>query len=102
MRRSAGGAATLLRALAHEDRLLLLCELSQGERSVTELAERLDIQQPTLSQQLGVLRAERLVRTRRDGRHVFYSLAAPEALAILRTLDGLYCRTASASQGGDR
>ena len=92
MRRAAREATALLRALGHADRLLLLCELSHGERSVSELADALGIRQPTLSQQLGILRAERLVRTRRDGKRVIYALAAPRALVLLRTLDGLFCR----------
>jgi len=80
-----------LKLLAHEARLLLLCELSQGERSVAELEARLGIHQPTLSQQLGVLRRDRVVSTRRVGKNVLYSVADPALLDILHLLYRLYC-----------
>jgi ArsR family transcriptional regulator len=91
MRRAAGDATALLRALANEDRLLLLCQLAGGEKSVSELEELLDIRQPTLSQQLGVLRSEGLVATRREGKRIHYSVAEPDALAVLKLLYRLYC-----------
>ena len=91
MRSAAGEATAVLRVLANEDRLLLLCQLSQGEKSVGELEELLDIHQPTLSQQLGVLRADGLVNTRRDGKRIYYSVANPKVLALLETLYSLYC-----------
>jgi ArsR family transcriptional regulator len=72
--------------------LLLLCQLSQGERRVGELEELLDIQQPTLSQQLAVLREEALVETRRDGKQIYYRIASDKALALLEVLYGLYCK----------
>jgi DNA-binding transcriptional ArsR family regulator len=93
MRAAAQEATAALRALANEDRLLLLCELSRGERSVSELEESLDIQQPTLSQQLGVLRAEGLVGTRREGKFIHYSVADRKVLALLDALYDLYCTT---------
>ena len=93
MRAAAGEAAAALRVLANEDRLLLLCELSQGERSVSELEEALDLHQPSLSQQLGVLRAVGLVSTRRDGKFIHYSVADRKALALLDVLYRLYCRS---------
>jgi len=68
-----------------------VCQLSQGEYCVGDLEEMLDIRQPTLSQQLGVLRERELVSTRREGTQVFYSVASPEALAVLRLLYQLYC-----------
>ncbi len=83
-------AAALLRTLANEDRLSLLCQLTQGESCVSDLAEKTSIMQPTLSQQLGVLREQGLVATRRDGKRIFYSISDPRALALLRTLYGLY------------
>ncbi len=92
LRASAMTVTALLRALANEDRLLLLCQISQGETSVGELETALDIRQPTLSQQLGVLRAEQLVATRREGKRIFYSIADPKVLAVLNMLYGLYCR----------
>jgi len=91
MQRAARQATEVLQTLANENRLLLLCQLAQGERSVTELEGLLDIHQPTLSQQLGVLRAEGLVGTRRDGRRIFYAIAEPRVLELLKTLYVLYC-----------
>lgn len=91
MRIAAGEATAVLRTLANEDRLLLLCQLSQGEMSVSELEEALEIRQPTLSQQLGVLRTENLVQTRRDGKRIYYSIADQKTLSILGMLYELYC-----------
>lgn len=91
MSAAAGQACGLLRALANEDRLLLLCQLSQGEQSVSELEETVGIRQPTLSQQLGVLRNEGLVATRRDGKRIYYSVADADALAVLATLYQRFC-----------
>lgn len=91
MRSAAGTACARLRTLANEDRLMLLCQLSQGEHSVGELESLLDIRQPTLSQQLGVLRNEGLVNTRREGKYIYYSVAEADVLALLKTLYTLYC-----------
>ena len=103
MRRSASEATALLRALAHEDRLLLLCQLSQVELCVGDIEEKLQIRQPTLSQQLGILRREGLVETRREGRNIYYRVADQRALGLLKTLYELYCapaKAAAAKQGG--
>lgn len=91
LKRTADDAGRLLKALANTDRLLLLCQLSQEELCVQDLEERLDIHQPTLSQQLGVLRTEGLVETRREGKRIYYRVASEEALAVVRTLYDLYC-----------
>lgn len=91
LRAAADEATGLLRALANTDRLLLLCLLSQGERCVGELEEQLGIQQPTLSQQLTVLRTQEFVSTRRDGKWIYYSVSDPKALAVLETLYRLFC-----------
>ncbi len=91
MRAAAATATTLLRVLANEHRLLLLCQMSAGEKSVGELEALLDIRQPTLSQQLGVLRTEGLVTTRREGKRIYYAIADPKVVAVLGTLYGLYC-----------
>ncbi|WP_119153377.1 ArsR/SmtB family transcription factor [Caldimonas tepidiphila] len=91
LRGAAAQAAATLRLLANEDRLLLLCQLSQGECSVGELEEQLGIRQPTLSQQLGVLRNEGVVATRREGKYVHYRIADPALLEILAVLYRLYC-----------
>ena len=79
MREAAEAATALLRVLANEDRLLLLCQMTAGEKSVGELEALLDIRQPTLSQQLGVLRAEGLVTTRREGKRIYYAVADPKS-----------------------
>ena len=84
-------ATAVLQVLANENRLLLLCQLAQGESSVGELEESLDIHQPTLSQQLSVLRAEGLVATRRDGKRIYYSVADRKVLALLNVLYEQYC-----------
>lgn len=84
-------ASKLLKVLSNHDRLVLLCQMTQGEFSVSELIEKTSIQQPTLSQQLTVLRTEQLVKTRREGKQIFYSIASHEALAILEVLYQLYC-----------
>lgn len=91
LRKAADEAVAALKMLANPERLLLLCQLSQGEFSVSELEEQLDIHQPTLSQQLGVLRNQGVVATRREGKNIFYSVADPALLEILVVLYRLYC-----------
>ena len=91
MQAAATRACALLKALANPDRLLLLCQLTQGEFCVSELESMLGIQQPTLSQQLGVLREEKLVHTRREGKQIYYSLASKEATAVLQVLYQQFC-----------
>lgn len=86
-------ACGFLKVLANPDRLLLLCRLSEGESCVRELEESLDICQPTLSQQLGILREEGLVTTRREGKHIYYSLTSPESIAIIATLQDQFCKS---------
>ncbi|MGS1116620.1 ArsR/SmtB family transcription factor [Castellaniella sp. UC4442_H9] len=91
MRVAAEDVADKLKILANPDRLLLLCQLSQGERCVGDLEEVLDIRQPTLSQQLRVLRHEGVVRTRRSGKYINYSVADQQLLQVLTLLYELYC-----------
>lgn len=91
LHQSAESACQLLKALANTDRLLLLCQLVQGELNVGELEACTDIAQPTLSQQLAVLRREELVETRRDGKQVYYRIASSQALAVIETLHRLFC-----------
>lgn len=91
LRRSADAACRLMKALSNPDRLLLLCQLALGEKRVGELEGLLGITQPTLSQQLGVLREEGLVTTRREGKHIHYQIASPEALAVMQTLYEQFC-----------
>ncbi len=91
MRASAVRACAILRSLGHEDRLLLLCQLVHGERSVGELEDLVDIHQPSLSQQLGVLRKEGLVATRREGKRIVYRIASDHALQLIETVYSLFC-----------
>ncbi len=91
LRVAAGQAVAALKLLANEERLRLLCQLSQGEMCVSDLEEQLGIRQPTLSQQLGVLRTEGVVSTRRQGKNIFYSVADPAMLDILAALYRIYC-----------
>ena len=98
---AAGAATSLLKSLANRDRLLLLCQMTQGEFSVGSLETLTGIRQPTLSQQLTVLREEDLVATRREGKQVFYRIASQEALAVLQLLYTLYCpREVDAREAG--
>jgi ArsR family transcriptional regulator len=92
MRRHAGKAAAMMRALSHEARLMVLCELVGGERTAGELVERSGLSQSALSQHLAKLRDEGLVTTRRDGQTIFYTLNDPNAARILGVLHELYCK----------
>src|SRR5690606_10612880 len=96
MRAHAGKAARLLKALANEKRLQLLCLLVDGERNVGELNARLDLSQSALSQHLAVLRKDGLVQCRRDGQSMLYSLAPGPAQSVLETLHGIYCGAGTA------
>jgi len=98
MQAAATDACALLKVLANPDRLLLMCRLSQGELSVGELEEELGIRQPTLSQQLGVLRENGLVLTRREGKNIFYSVASPQALAVMTVLYQQFCTDPSGDE----
>lgn len=97
MRDAVGRATVMLRLLSNEDRLLLLCQLTQGEECVGELEALLGIRQPTLSQQLGILRNEAVVSTRREGKKVFYQIVDARAVLVLNTLYGLYCTAPACS-----
>lgn len=89
---NAAEASEFLKALAHEARLVILCLLIDGEKSVTEIEHMLDLRQPAVSQQLARLRADHLVETRRDGKSIYYSLARPEIRAVIETLHGAFCK----------
>jgi len=91
MRAHAGDAAQLLKALANENRLQVLCLLAEGERSVGEINALLDLSQSALSQHLAVLREEGLVVTRREAQTIVYALADGPAAAVMHTLHGIYC-----------
>jgi ArsR family transcriptional regulator, virulence genes transcriptional regulator len=84
-------ASTLLKAMANERRLLILCYLAQGEKSVGDLEEKLSLSQSALSQHLARLRRDGLVATRRAAQTIYYSLSGREATAIMETLHALYC-----------
>ncbi|MFZ9264739.1 MAG: ArsR/SmtB family transcription factor [Polynucleobacter sp.] len=91
MRANADNACRMMKTLANRDRLMLLCQLSQGEKRVGELEEATNIQQPTLSQQLAVLREENVVSTRRDGKHIYYKISSPIAMSVMELLYATYC-----------
>lgn len=84
-------ASKLLKSLSHPDRLLLLCQLTQGEYCVGELEILVGVGQPSLSQQLGILRKDALVATRRDGKQIYYRIASDDALAVLQLLYQRFC-----------
>ena len=91
MRAHAADASRLLKALANEKRLMLLCLLAEGERSVSELNARLELSQSALSQHLAILRDDGLVTTRREAQSIFYGLAPGPAQRVIDTLHGIYC-----------
>lgn len=91
MQAAAGRACELMKVLANPDRLLICCQLSQQEMCVSELETSLGILQPTLSQQLTVLRNADLVATRREGKNIFYQLTSAPALAVMNTLFEQFC-----------
>ena len=92
LRASADKASNLMKVMANADRLMLLCQLSQGEKSVGELESLLDIRQPTLSQQLTVLRESELVATRREGKSIFYRISSQAAMAVMQVLHQEICK----------
>ena len=85
-------ASDFLKALAHESRLVILCILAEGEKSVSEMEHELSLRQPTVSQQLARLRADGLVSTRRDGKVIYYSLASDEARIIIGAIYDVFCK----------
>jgi DNA-binding transcriptional ArsR family regulator len=84
--------AALLKVMAHPVRLVLACKLAEGEYSVGELERLLDIHQPTLSQQLGILRETGVAETRRDGKQIFYRLTQQKASQLIEALYAIFCR----------
>ncbi len=91
MKGAATDASGLLKSLSHPDRLMLLCQLTQGEYCVSELEQMTGIQQPSLSQQLGILRKDDLVDTRRDGKQIYYRIISDHAMAVLLVLYERFC-----------
>ncbi|WP_304177738.1 helix-turn-helix transcriptional regulator [Phenylobacterium aquaticum] len=88
---SAVEAAKLLRALANERRLMILCQLAGGERSVGELQPLVGLSQSALSQHLAVLRQEGVLATRREGQSIWYRIADPAAVKVVETLAEIFC-----------
>jgi ArsR family transcriptional regulator, virulence genes transcriptional regulator len=97
LQKNARKASILLKAMSNEHRLLILCRLVVGERSVGELVRLVGLSQSALSQHLARLRRDNLVRTRREAQTIYYALASDEAVAVLERLDALY-----GSAGGGR
>jgi len=91
MESRAGEVTALLKTLAHPMRLMLVCTLVESEYSVSRLEEMLDIHQPSLSQQLTVLRDANIVETRRDGKQIFYRLTAEKAAQLVAALYTIFC-----------
>ncbi|MGM0564671.1 MAG: ArsR/SmtB family transcription factor [Pseudomonadota bacterium] len=92
MKNNADGAAQLLKQLSNPHRLWILCLLLDGELSVGEILERVELSQSALSQHLAKLREDGLVTTRREGNSIYYALQSVEVRTLLDTLHGLYCR----------
>lgn len=88
---NAGRAAALLRLLGNERRLMILCQLADGELPVGQIQPRVGLSQSALSQHLALLREEGLVATRRDGQSIHYRIVDPAALAVIATLADLFC-----------
>ncbi|MDR2858235.1 MAG: metalloregulator ArsR/SmtB family transcription factor [Novosphingobium sp.] len=88
---SAGRAAALLRLLGNEKRLMVLCQLAEGELSVGAIQARIGLSQSALSQHLALLRARGIVATRRESRTIHYRIADPAALRVIQTLAELFC-----------
>ena len=89
---SAREASEFLKALSHEARLVILCLLVEGEKSVSEIEQLLSLRQPAVSQQLARLRSDKLLETRRDGKNVYYSLARPEVREVIAALHAAFCK----------
>ena len=102
MQTNASRASELMKLLGHPHRLMILCELNQGECSVGELSERIGINQSPLSQHLARMRHEGVVQARRDAQTVYYSLSGEEVSAVISLLYELYCapENKAAASGG--
>jgi DNA-binding transcriptional ArsR family regulator len=88
---NAQNASDFLKALSHEGRLMILCSLAHGEKSVTELEQMLSTRQAAVSQQLARLRQEKLITARREGKQIFYSLTDDRARRIIEQVYELFC-----------
>jgi len=92
LEKNAHRACDLLGAMANTSRLMILCQLANGEKSVSDLQPAIGLSQSALSQHLAVLRRKHLVRTRRAGQSIYYSLASGEAASVMATLHEQFCR----------
>jgi DNA-binding transcriptional ArsR family regulator len=92
LEKNAHKASDLLGAMANTSRLMIMCQLADGEKSVSDLQPMIGLSQSALSQHLAVLRRKHLVRTRRDGQSIYYSLTSGDAAAIMHTLHSQFCR----------
>jgi DNA-binding transcriptional ArsR family regulator len=90
--KNASKACDLLGAMASPARLMILCQLAEGEKSVSELQPAVGLSQSALSQHLAVLRRKHIVRTRRDGQLIYYSLASGQAASVMETLHEQFCK----------
>ncbi|PYB74010.1 ArsR/SmtB family transcription factor [Rhizobium wuzhouense] len=95
----ARAASALLKALSHETRLLMLCILCQGEKTVGEIEQFLGIQQAVVSQQLARLRSDEVVQTRRSGRQIYYRIADPQLAELISVLYKMYCGPKPEAEG---
>jgi len=95
MQRNAGNAVSLLKGLANESRLMIMCVLSEGEISVGDLNKRIKLSQSALSQHLAVLREQDLVQTRRESQTIYYRLRDSAAMNIIEMLHDVYCTSES-------
>ena len=91
MRETAPRVSELMKVLSNEHRLMILCQLAEGEKSVGQLAELLNVRQAALSQQLALLRKDGMVHTRRQAQNVFYSLAREDVRSLMGFLYETYC-----------
>ena len=98
LQRKARRAAPLLKAMSNPSRLVILCQLAEGERSVGELEQEVGLSQSGISQHLAILRREQVVATRRDKQTVFYSLASADVMALMATLHKVFCKPAKATR----
>ena len=89
----ASNACELLKAMANEWRLMILCQLSEGEKTVSELQTILGLGQSALSQHLAVLRREKIVQARKDAQSVFYSLSGNDASKVMESLHDVFCKS---------
>ena len=102
LKKNAGRATSLLKALSHPARLLILCQLAEGEKAVGELQHLVRLSQSGLSQHLALLRRKGVVATRREAQSVYYSLTSEEAAAVMATLYMVFCANGATRRRGGR